>query len=285
MTPDRGDRRLERDTLFERLRSALTASLEIDQLPPAAHRPWPLPDGPWVMAQTWESLLFAHWPVAVPSMRALVPAQLPLDTFDGTAWIGIAPFRVTGLRGRALPAVPGLSSFPEINVRTYVTVDGKPGVYFFSLDAGSTLAVAAARILYLLPYFRARFGMTTADDRVRYTAERAVGRRRAVEFQAEYGPTGSVVHAERGSLDWWLTERYCLYAVDRRGGIYRAEIHHRPWPLQPAEAFMSRNTMVEPLGLELHGRPLLHFARRLDVRVWPLAPARRASRTRGTPAA
>jgi uncharacterized protein YqjF (DUF2071 family) len=161
---DDGPRRVRPDTMVDRLRSALAASLEVGQLPPADHRPWPLPAGPWIMAQTWPTLLFAHWPVPVPSMRALS-------------------------------------------------------------------------------------------------------------------------YAARDSLDWWLTERYCLYAIDRRGRVYRAEIHHAPWPLQPADAFIARNTMADPLGLSLDGRPLLHFARRLDVRVWPLAPARGRSVTRIMPAA
>lgn len=115
------------------------------------------------MFQCWRDLLFAHWPVPAESLRRLVPAGLTLQEFEGRAWVGVTPFLLTGLRPRALPAIPGLSRFPEINVRTYVTAQDRPGVFFFSLDAGSTLAVIAARALYSLPYFRARFAV--AADR------------------------------------------------------------------------------------------------------------------------
>src|SRR6266404_1437981 len=113
-----------------------------------AHRPWPLPSGPWVMAQSWHDLLFAHWPIAPEDMRPLIPAQLELDTFDGQCWVGVVPFWMSGVRARGFPAVPGMSCFPELNVRTYVVCGGKPGVYFFSLDAANRLAVRTARFLY-----------------------------------------------------------------------------------------------------------------------------------------
>jgi len=128
------------------------------------HRPWPLPRGHWTNAQTWERLAFLHWPVDGDAVRRLVPAGLELDLYDGAAWLGITPFEVTGFRLRGGPPLPGVSSFPELNVRTYVTRDDKPGVWFFSLDADSRLAVEAARRLYKLPYFRAAMSVT-ADGR------------------------------------------------------------------------------------------------------------------------
>src|SRR5690242_14221163 len=117
------------------------------------HRPWPLPAGSWVMAQTWHDLLFAHWPVETELLKAIVPDQLPLDIFDGHGWVGIIPFRMSRIHARNLPPIPGLSQFPELNLRTYVTLDGKPGVYFFSLDAASLSAVWTARAWFRLPYF------------------------------------------------------------------------------------------------------------------------------------
>ena len=237
-------------------------------------RPWPLPDGPWVMAQSWHDLLFAHWLVPREALRPLVPASLPLDTRGGEAWIGVVPFRMTGIRPRFLPAVPWLSAFPELNVRTYVTRDGKPGVFFFSLDAANPVAVVAARRFYHLPYFRARMSLTHDGDGVGYASQRSHRGAPPAEFRARYGPMGPVGRAEAGSLAHWLTERYCLYAVDPAGGVWRCEIHHEPWPLQPAEATIQTNTMTRPLDLELRGAPLLHFARRLDVAVWPLQAVR-----------
>jgi uncharacterized protein YqjF (DUF2071 family) len=225
------------------------------------------------MAQTWRDLLFAHWPVPDRTLRPLIPSGLHLETFDGTAWISIAPFVVTRLRPRSAPAIPGLSEFPEINVRTYVTAGGKPGVFFFTLDAGSTLAVIGARTLYFLPYFRARFTVDSTSSGIRYRSRRTQAGAPAAEFRATYRPVGEATVAPPGTLTAWLTERYCLYAVDRRERIHRAEIHHRPWALQPAEVEIDRNTMTTGLGFELPDvAPLVQFAAHLDVRVW--APER-----------
>jgi uncharacterized protein len=221
------------------------------------------------MAQRWERLMFAHWPVPERSLRALVPAALTLQTFDGQAWLGLSPFTVSVLRPRAAPQIPGLVPFPELNVRTYVTIDDKPGVFFFSLDAGSALAVAGARALYSLPYFRARSSMSRAGADVAYRSRRVDRRGPPAEFSATYRPTGPVTGSAPGSLAHWLTERYGLYAVTRRGRLRRAEIHHPPWPLQPAEVEIDTNTMTRGLGFELPPTPALaHFSERLDVQVW-----------------
>ena len=247
--------------------SAAARGAHTETLPPADHRPWPLPDEPWIMGQRWNHLLFAHWPVAPDMVARHVPAALPLDTFDGQAWIAVTPFVLDNLRLRGLPSVPGVSEFPEINVRTYVRRDGKPGVFFFSLDAGSALAVASARRLYALPYHHADFSVAHAGTRTRYACRRR-GATPAV-FDATFEPTGPAAHAAPGSLEAWLTERYCLYAVDPARQIYRAEIHHVPWPLQPATAVIRTNTMAAASGLSLpDGSPLLHYAERLDVMVW-----------------
>jgi uncharacterized protein YqjF (DUF2071 family) len=238
-----------------------------DPMHDVGHRPWPLPRGPWVMAQQWHDLLFAHWQVPAETIRPLVPPSLPLDLLDGAAWLGIVPFRVAGMRARFLPPVPFLSSFPELNVRTYVRLGKKPGIYFFSLDAGNRLAAWGGRMLYRLEYFHARMSARRAGGRIAYASRRADDPR--AEFAATYGPTGTVATAVPGTLDHWLTERYCLYTVALGGRVLRAEIHHPPWPLQPAEADFTLNSMTAPLGLALPGAaPLLHFARHQDVRIW-----------------
>jgi uncharacterized protein YqjF (DUF2071 family) len=240
-----------------------------------AHRPWPLPRGPWLMTQKWHDLLFAHWPVPAAALRPLVPAALPLDTWEGRAWVGVVPFRMTGVRPRAVPPLPGLSAFLEVNVRTYVTLGGKPGVYFFSLDAENPLAVRAARSLFNLPYFDAGMSLERDGEAIGYRSRRTHRGAPPAELAASYRPVGEPAPAAAGSLDAWLTERYCLYSVGRRGRARRLEIHHAPWPLQPAEADLSRNTLAAAAGLELPAMPpLLHFARRLDVVFWP---PRRAS--------
>jgi uncharacterized protein YqjF (DUF2071 family) len=181
-----------------------------------AHRPWSQPRRSWVMAQTWTDLLFAHWSVDPQLLRAVVPAQLPLDTFDGRAWIGVTPFGVRNLRLRPTLPVPFLSAFPEINVRTYVTIEGKPGIYFFSLDTDSAPAVAAARHAYRLPYFRARMSIDRGAEEIRFASTRTNSDTPArADFCASYRPGGDIFYAARGSLEHWLTGRYCLYTFDR----------------------------------------------------------------------
>jgi uncharacterized protein YqjF (DUF2071 family) len=224
------------------------------------------------MAQTWRDLLFAHWRVPPELLRPHVPHALPIDTHDGGAWLGITPFEVSGLRPRGLMPLPRLSRFPELNVRTYTTLDDKPGIWFFSLDAGSAAAVAGARLTYRLPYFRAGMEIERAAGELRYRSERAPGHGAPAALRVRYAPSGPAAPAERGTLEHWLTERYCLYTVGRRGRILRADIHHPPWALQPATAVFVQNTMP-PRGVFLPAHePLLHFARRQDVLIW--APRR-----------
>jgi uncharacterized protein YqjF (DUF2071 family) len=231
-----------------------------------AQRPWPLPDRPWVMGQTWDDLLFVHYRVPVDELRALVPDSLDVQEHSGSGWLGVTPFVVTGLRARGLLPLPFVSSFRELNVRTYVTRDDKPGIWFFSLDASSQLAVEAARRLYRLPYFRAEISVRRRGEQILYECSRDDGR----AFSAAYGPAGDVFHAEAGSLEHFLAERYCLYA-QHEGRLFRADIHHRPWPLRPAKARIDLNTMP-PLKVA-EDDPLVHFSARQDVVIWPLEGA------------
>lgn len=231
------------------------------------HRPWPLPEDAWVMAQTWDDLLFAHYRVPAEALARHVPQGLEVDQYDGTGWVGVTPFVLTGFRLRGTVPLPRVSTFPELNVRTYVTAEDKPGIWFFSLDTSSRLAVEGARRAYKLPYFHARMSVDRRGGTIEYASERAAGEGR--RFEARYRPVGETFNAEPGSLEYFLTERYCLYALDR-GALHRADIHHPPWPLQVAEAEIAVNTMAPP-GLELPpDRPLCHFARRQDVLIWSL---------------
>lgn len=222
------------------------------------------------MKQTWHDLLFAHWPISREALRPLVPEELPLDTFEGQCWIGVVPFWMSGIQARGIPPLPGLSRFPELNVRTYITYQDKPGVYFFSLDAANLPAVWAARTFYHLPYFHAE--MSSRDDKgtIRYSSRR---RRGQGEFEASYQAVSSVRTRDKGTLEHFLTERYCLYTY-YDNCVYRGNIHHLPWPLQDAQADIRRNTVATASQIALPNcRPLLHFAKRLDVLIWPLRPA------------
>jgi hypothetical protein len=199
---------------------------------------------------------------------------LELDTFDRQTWVGVVPFWMSGVRPRGSPAIPGLSRFPELNVRTYVTFGGKPGVHFFSLDAASLPAVCTARALYHLPYFHAKMKAEAAGEEVLYSSNR---RRANAEFRGRYGPGAPAQARQPGTIERWLTERYCLYTV-HRGDVYRGEIHHVPWPLQDAHAEIEINSMAAAANIPLPDtRPWLHFARRLDVLIWPLRRSQTAS--------
>lgn len=236
----------------------------------ADHRPWPLPRAPWAMRQSWHDLLFAHARVDAELVRAALPPQLDVDTFDGEAWLGVVPFRMSGVRPRCLPPIPTASAFPELNLRTYVRHRGAPGVWFFTLEASSALAVRGARRAFHLPYHLARMRCEAHGESLRYESERIHRGAAPAELAAEYGPIGNVFHARERTLEHWLTERYCLFA-SRGRAVLRADVHHAPWPLQPARARIERNTLPDAHALR-GGRELafdhLLFARRLDVLVW-----------------
>lgn len=222
------------------------------------------------MAMTWRLLLFMHWSFDPAVIRAAVPTALELDTFDGRAWVGVVPFQMDHTRPRFVPSLPGLSRFPELNVRTYVRVNGRPGIWFWSLDCTNPLAVRGARLAYGLPYFDARMSIEVDAGRTRYRSVRTHRDAPPAEFAARYRPTGPVSQSAPGSLDEFLTERYCLYTVDRRGQPWRGEIHHRRWPLQPAECVIETCDMTRLLGVTLPpAPPLLHYAHELRVVAWP----------------
>jgi uncharacterized protein YqjF (DUF2071 family) len=237
-----------------------------------AHRAWALPHRPWVMTQSWHDLLFAHWRADERLLRPFIPPAFDIDRFDGSAWLSVVPFTMSRVAPRAVLPLPWLSSFPELNVRTYVSPrDGKRGVFFFSLDAARLAAVVAARTVLCLPYFPAKMRVTRAGDAVHYSSRRWGG---GASFAAHYEPAGPAFVPARGSLAFFLTERYCLYHLDRFGRPARLEIHHAPWQIQPAHAEITANTMTNRLGFHLEGEPLLHYAKRQDVVTWWPKPLR-----------
>lgn len=236
----------------------------------SGHRAYPLPTGSWALNMSWHDLLFMHWPVPADELRPLIPSALNLDTFDGNAWLGVVPFRMSGVRPRFLPAVPGLSGFPELNLRTYVSAGGRPGIWFFSLDAHNPVAVRLARATFHLPYFDARMSYRKEGEEVAYRSTRTHRGAPQAEFAARYRPAGGPFESRPGSLENFLTERYCLYAADGRGNVRRGDIHHRLWPLRPAEVEVETLRMTGQIGVALPDTPpLLHFSERLDVLAWP----------------
>ena len=234
------------------------------------HRPYPLPSGPWALSMEWHDLLFAHWPVPADVLRPLIPGSLHLDTFEGSAWLGVVPFRMSGVRPRFLPAVSQVSDFPELNLRTYVSAEGKSGIWFFSLDAHNKVAVRLARATFKLPYYDAEMSCRISGEEVRYRSIRTHRDAPPARFEGRYRPSGEIFESKRDSLENFLTERYCLYSADDRGRVRRGDIHHHMWPLQSAEADMETLDMTGQIGVELpQTDPILHYARRLDVVAWP----------------
>jgi uncharacterized protein YqjF (DUF2071 family) len=199
-----------------------------------AHRPWPVPTHPWLMGQTWYDLLFAHWAVRPEVVRPLVPEPLEIDQRDRRAWLAITPFRLAALRSRGTAPLPWLSWFPELNVRTYVVYGGRPGIYFFSLDAARLAAVLAARFGYRLPYFHSEMEVRREGPTVAYESSRRSSSASPAELRLRYAPSGAQLSIDEDSLERWLSERYCLYVVDGRGRVLRGDIHHLPWPRRSA---------------------------------------------------
>jgi uncharacterized protein len=252
-----------------------------------SHSPRPLPSGRWVMTQRWNDLLFAHWPIPPSALAHLIPERLQVDTFHGSAWIGVVPFWMDRIKLHGFPSLPFARSFPELNLRTYVRDQqtGTPGVYFLSLEASNLLAVAYARTMYSLPYHWAemRFQQRSEREFSFYSRRRTAGRQ--VVFNARYrgvGPTRKLAEHRSDSLEYFLTERYCLFSSNHAGQPMRASIHHVPWPLEEAEAEIAQNDLAAAVGIELPNQdPVLHYSRRLAVYVWQLesvAPIRAAQR-------
>jgi uncharacterized protein YqjF (DUF2071 family) len=225
------------------------------------------------MHQNWGKLLFMHWPLDPRVLRPLIPSQLSIDTFDGQAWIGIVPFTMWGIRASCLPPIPGTSAFHELNVRTYVHYLGVPGVWFFSLDAQNSLAVRGARTFYRLPYFKAEMSLNQEGKSIKYSSKRIDQRGAPAEFQASWNIGEALPTSTPESLEFFLTERYCLYSF-HRDQPYRSRIFHQPWALRRATLGSSRSTMIESLGIsQPEGEPLLHYAESIAVDIWPLRQA------------
>jgi len=227
------------------------------------------------MTQRWNDLLFAHWPVPPTQMAALLPEGLQVDTFQGSAWLGIVPFWLDRIKIRGVPPIPGARNFPDLNLRTYVRdqFTGTPGVFCFSLDASNLLAVASARAFFHLPYYWADMQLAQRSEREFSFYSRRRFSSEPVVFQARYrglGPTRKLAENRSGTLEYFLTERYSLFTRNREGQAVRANIHHVPWPLEEAEAEIEQNTLASAIGIELGDEePVLHYSRRLAIYIWP----------------
>lgn len=234
-----------------------------------SHRPYPLPSEPWVGHMRWCDLAFLHWAVDPSLVRPLLPPGLELDTYDSKAWIGVVPFRMEDVRLRFTPNAPGISAFPELNVRTYARVGDRTGVWFFSFDAANRLAVRGARLMLNLPYYDAEMTVGRRGEAIDYRSRRVHANATPAEFAGVYASAGDVYEARAGTLDYFLVERYCLFLVSRSGRLRYLDVHHHPWPLQPATVRIETNTMAAAGNILLPpDPPLAHFARAVEVVAW-----------------
>jgi uncharacterized protein len=232
-----------------------------------AHRPFPLPRGPWVMQQVWQDLLFLHYRVPPRLLQHQIPPPLELDTLEGDAWISIAPFRMKNVRFRGLPPVPTATNFLELNLRTYVTFHGRSGIHFLSLDADSLLAAWGARMASL-PYFRARMSFSGEREFV-FLSERQGRARTPAILDVRYRPRAPA--RAPGPLESWLVERYCLFQAGPGGSVVEIDIHHLPWVLHDAAAEVRTNSLTLAFGFQPpEQQPLAHFSASQEVLLWPL---------------
>jgi hypothetical protein len=226
---------------------------------------------PWVMAMDWIETLFLHWRVDAQALRPRIPDDLAIDTYDGDAWVSIVAFRIAGARPRGLPPALAWHTFPEINVRTYVTGASRPGVWFFSLDAHSRFAVALGRGAFSLPYRLARITLRAGDDALAYECTRTQRDAPSAGFAASARAHGAERAATPGSLDHFLAERLAFYTRDRRGRTRRCDVAHAPWPLRDATAAVRTNTLLPAAGIDVAApHALAHVSRGVRVRAWPL---------------
>jgi hypothetical protein len=254
-----------------RERRLMKPKAEANQLSNAARlRVRERPDSAPIMHQVWGKLLFMHWRVDEALIRSLIPDALEVDSYDGSAWVAITPFTMWDIRPfpPLVPAIPGLSSMHELNVRTYVYFEDVPGVWFFSLDTNSLPAVLAARNFFHLPYHRADIELKQTGDRIDYAL--SADEDPPIVFDASWTIGEPLAEAQPGSLEFFLTERYVLYTEDNEQ-LYRAQIHHQPWPLQTAELITFNTNILEANGLlQPEADPLVHYAEEVNVDIWPL---------------
>ncbi|MCP3763582.1 DUF2071 domain-containing protein [Domibacillus sp. A3M-37] len=237
-------------------------------------RPFPLPASPWVMKQRWDYMLFLHWPVSANLLASHIPAAFSLDLFQGRSWISIVPFWARNTRLHGLPPFPFYHSYLELNIRTYITYNGVPGIYFFSLGADKWPVVIGAGAASFLPYYHAQMNMYVHNKTVHFQSNRIQSGNRPERFQASYSPSSSIFLPKEGTLDWWLLERYCFW-VQKGSHVFRGDIHHNRWRVTEAACVIYDQTAPSFLPHHVFSeKPLAHFSHQKNVFTWPLKKER-----------
>lgn len=234
-----------------------------------AHRSWPLPSANWIMKQSWRNLLFIHWPIQPELLRPYIPPSLQLDIFNGSAWLSVVVFDMIGIYPRGCSSVSLTPKFSEVNVRTYVQYEGKPGVYFLSLDVGDWASLHIAKKWYRLPYYHAVTSIRKIGQTFHYESIRKGKSTTSITSKGTYTPVSDVFFSRKETLEHWLTERYCLYSTDQKANLYCGEIHHRPWPLQQTEIEITSHTLFHPYHIDVKDvQPVYHFSKGIDTLFW-----------------
>ncbi|NMD69298.1 DUF2071 domain-containing protein [Bacillus sp. DNRA2] len=241
----------------------------MDLMNDMSHRPWPIPSKNWIMRQTWSHLIFAHYPIPAELLRPYIPSSLIIDTYNGTAWLSIVAFQMEGIYFRGLRGLSVTPKFPEINVRTYVQFNGKPGVYFLSLDVGDWASLIIASRWYHLPYQPAQVSFIKEKQSFKVRSSRRGTLKHPIEFYGAFEPLSDVYFPEKETLDHWATERYCLFSTDKRANLYCGEIHHIAWPIQKVKTEITKNSLFTPFQLQpSESEPIVHYAKGLDTLFW-----------------
>lgn len=231
-----------------------------------AHRSWPLPSTNWIMKQSWRDVLFIHWPVSPDILRPYIPSSLNIDILDGCAWVGVVVFVMQGIYPRGLPTISVTPKFSEVNVRTYVEYEGKPGVYFLSLEVGDWASLTIAKKWYHLPYQHADISIEKKGQTYYYESIRKGNT--TITSKGMYTPLLDECIPKEGTLDHWLLERYCLYSTNSQTNLYCGEIHHRPWTLQKVKVEIMKNTLFTSFNMDLDIEPIYHFSKGIDTLFW-----------------
>jgi uncharacterized protein YqjF (DUF2071 family) len=222
---------------------------------------------PWVMTQEWHDVLFLHWPVSPELVRKHIPSELELDLYNNMAWIGVIFFKVKGNRLRFIPPVPGLNSYLELNVRTYVTYKGRTGVHFFSLDANNPLIVKLTKLGNFLPYRHAKIILKRNKKTFILHSRRKHKNTFPDALVTTFEPISTPI--ERNQFEKWLTERYHLW-TKTKGHLFRVDITHSPWVLQNVTGTIHENSMATLLKCDFQkNNPIAHYSKMKKARIFP----------------
>ncbi|MBS4202106.1 DUF2071 domain-containing protein [Bacillus sp. FJAT-49732] len=233
------------------------------------HRPYPIPSKKWIMRQKWSNVFFMHWPIQPELLQPYIPSSIEVDTYDGFAWLGVIIFNIDGIYLRGFPPVSFRPAFPEINLRTYVKCDNKPGIYFLSLDVDDWTSYTLAKRWLNVPYHPAKISIQKNVDTFHYESLRMGSSNTPIVCKGSFTPQSNIFHPNSDTIDHWLSERYCFFSNDQRSNMYCLDIHHHPWPLQKADAVIKKNDLFKPFSFHLEDeKPILHFSQGVEALIW-----------------